>query len=319
MEDDSVFAGSSLCVVGNVNRDFKTSPIPAGPHLLHDGETPVAAMVETLGGGGANSALAAASLGAQVTFAGKVGVDALGRRLERTLVRQGIGVHLAKDSTHATGTSIALVYDHGHRHFFSCLPASRAMDFPDVNLNALEGKAHLLRADVWFSEPMLFGGNQRLLEHARKKGMAVSLDLNWDPCWGQAEAGKVQARKEAVRAVLPLVHLAHGNVRELMAFTDTSDLKTALQRLAGWGVEAIVAHLGAQGAGYYCQDAWVTEPAAPVRAPIHATGTGDVLSVCMMLLHHRQDLEIGRRLRLANAIVAEFMEGRRAIIPPLDD
>jgi hypothetical protein len=38
-----------------------------------------------------------------------------------------------------------------------------------------------------------------------------------------------------------------------------------------------------------------------------------------MLLHHRKDLPIVDRMRLANAIVAEFIEGKRSLIPPLAD
>jgi sugar/nucleoside kinase (ribokinase family) len=52
--------GSSLCVVGNINRDVKTAPFHAGEHLFSDGETSVSFVAETIGGGGANSAFAAA-------------------------------------------------------------------------------------------------------------------------------------------------------------------------------------------------------------------------------------------------------------------
>ena len=75
MNSDPIFAGSSLCVVGNINRDVKTAPMWAGEHLFADGETSVSSIIETIGGGGANSAFAAASLGARVAFLGKVGAD----------------------------------------------------------------------------------------------------------------------------------------------------------------------------------------------------------------------------------------------------
>ncbi len=48
-----------------------------------------------------------------------------------------------------------------------------------------------------------------------------------------------------------------------------------------------------------------------------ATGTGDVLSVCMALLHHRTDMPIAEKLQLANTVVAEFMAGCRNLIPEL--
>jgi 2-dehydro-3-deoxygluconokinase len=319
MQADSMFTGSSLCVVGNINRDVKTAPLRADAALFSDGETSVASITETVGGGGANSAFAAATLGARVSFAGKVGADALGERLERMLKRHGIAAHLAKDTAHPSGTSIALAFSSGQRHFVSCLPANEALGFTDLDLRALEGCAHLLRADVWFSGAMLHGGNAQLFQKARDAGIAVSLDLNWDPQWGRAHTAQIAARKQAVRDVLPFVNLAHGNVRELAEFADAPDLDTALKRIAGWGAEAVVVHLGAKGAGYFADGGLVVEPPAPVQQQVNTTGTGDVLSMCMMLLHHRTDIAIRERLRLANGIVAEFMEGRRTLIPPLGD
>jgi sugar/nucleoside kinase (ribokinase family) len=317
MPGESAFAGSSLCVVGNINRDIKTAPLRAGEHLFADGETSVASIAETIGGGGANSAFAAASLGARVAFLGKVGADSLGDRLERTLTSHGLAAHLARTKDHATGTSIALSFDTGHRHFISCLPANEALSFRDLDLDAVRGYQHLLRADIWFSEAMLFEGNQALFEVARKSGIPVSIDLNWDPKWGRAPAAEIRARKQAVRDVLPFVNLAHGNARELTKFADAPDLETALRSLADWGAEAVAVHLGSKGAGYYHRGTLVTAPPAPAKSLLNTTGTGDVLSVCMMLLHHRSDIAILDRLHLANAIVAEFMEGKRSLIPPL--
>ena len=314
-----MFEGSSLCVVGNINRDVKTSPLHAGDHLLRDGESSVSSISETIGGGGANSAFAAAALGARVSFAGKVGNDALGDRLERTMAKHDIVSHLAKDPTHPSGTSIALTLDNGHRHFVSCLPANEALALEDIDLCALKGVKHLLRADVWFSEAMLFGGNARLFQAAADRGIPVSLDLNWDPQWGHAPAAQIKARKQAVREVLPLVTLAHGNARELMEFTQAPDLDCALRSLTNWGAKSVVVHLGSQGAGFYRDGTLLIEPPAPVRTHVNSAGTGDVLSVCLMLLHQRAEIAIVERLRIANGIVAQFMEGSLSLIPTLAD
>jgi sugar/nucleoside kinase (ribokinase family) len=319
MLDERAFKHGSLCVVGNINRDVKAAPLKPRKGLFQDGETSVAYVAETIGGGGANSALTAAALGARVAFLGKVGDDGLGGRLERTLTRHGISSHLARDRAHASGTSIALSFDNGHRHFISCLPASGALTFADLELKAMTAHQHLLRADIWFSEAMLQEGNGKLFHAAREAGLDVSIDLNWDPHWGHAPASEIYARKQWVRAVLPSVNLVHGNVRELTEFAVAADLNTALQRLVEWGAEAVVVHLGEEGAGYYYQGTLVKEPPAPVHSQVNTTGTGDVLSVCMMLLHRCKQASIPERLRLANLVVAQFMEGKRQFIPPLAD
>jgi ribokinase len=319
MLTDDAFKGSSLCVVGSINRDIKTAELPAGEYLFRDGETSVSAMTETIGGGGANSAVAAAALGAEVAFLGRIGQDNLGGRLQRTLTRHGVAAHLAKSKEHPSGSTIALAFDSGHRHFLSYLPASDALSFEDLDLSALAGRDHLLRGDIWFSRQMLFEGNKELFQRARQTGLAVSIDLNWDPCWGRAGADEIRDRKRAVRQVLPWVDLAHGNVRELEEFSDAGDRETALKRLADWGARAVVVHLGDQGAGYYENGSWVVEPSCPVSSRLTTTGTGDVLSLCMVLLHRHKDIPISERLRLSNAIVAQFIEGKRRLIPELVD
>lgn len=317
MLNESVFTTESLFVVGNINRDVKTAPLRPGNHLFEDGEDSVASISETIGGGGANAAAAAAGLGARVAFVGKVGDDALGRRLREALIEQGVAVYLREDPSHVTGTSINLTYETGHRHFLSCLPNNESLSMDDIDLSALPEYEHLYRADIWFSEPMLYGGNQKLFEAARRAGVTNSIDLNWDPQWSTAKDEEIRRRKEAIRRVLPLVNLVHGNIRELSRFTDSRNLAKALKCLENWGTEAVIVHMGAEGTGYYSRGVLTVERPAPVRQYVNTTGTGDVLSVCMMLMQRRADIPIKDRLRLANSIVAEFIEGRRRFIPSL--
>jgi sugar/nucleoside kinase (ribokinase family) len=376
MLDESALAQGSLIVVGNINRDVKTSPISGGAAILSDGETAAESITETIGGGGANAAFAAAALGGRVAFLGKVGDDELGRRLQARLEKSRILARLVRDRDNPTGTSIALAYDSGHRHFISHLPSSRTLRFEDLDLESgcgagvppacgeailasrvagilpaseakrtergqdvretrgrdalgtrgqdarvtssdLSGFAHLLRADIWFSEAMLFGGNEKLFQWARGRNIPVSMDLNWDPLWGRGDEAEINRRKQAALDVLPLVTIAHGNVRELCACTRTDDVESALRHLEKCGVPAVLVHMGEKGAGYYSGGKLEVVPATPARRRLHATGTGDVLSVCAMLLHARQDVPVTERLELANRIVTEFIEGKRTLIPAL--
>ncbi len=169
-----------------------------------------------------------------MTFLGRIGSDALGNRLKKTLKQHGIASHVAQDKKEPSGTSIALTFENGHRHFVSCLPSCRALAFKDLNLNAMAACNHLLRADIWFSEAMLNGGNKRLFQAARRAKLDVSLDLNWDPHWGSARQSEIKQRKLTVRESLPWVNLVHGNVSELTKFADTKDLEQALKRLLDW-------------------------------------------------------------------------------------
>ena len=318
MLDEVLLRGTRLCVVGSVCRDVKTAPLAAGDYLLRDGETPTGFISEAIGGGAANSALLAAGLGAQVSLAGKLGADALGDRLETALRQRGVQPFLCRDAAVQTGSTVVLSFANGSRHFVSCQPNNYALAFANLDLAMLTDTDHLLRADVWFSEPMLADGNAQLCQAALARGLTTSLDLNWDPLWGSGDAARIATRKAAVRKILPLVNLVHGNIPELNRFADSTDLSTTLQRLLMWGAEAVVIHMGAEGAGFFSGGKLVVEPCAPAEKIVNTAGTGDLLSVCMILLHRHRDLPVAEKLRLANRIVADFIAGRRNLLPPLD-
>lgn len=317
MIPDFPLSSAPLCIVGNINRDVKVLGIADAAGILLDGETSVPRIVETIGGGGANSACAAAALGATVRFLGKVGDDLLAGQLQAALTRHGVQAHLRRDARHPTGTTVALGFDTGSRHFLSCLPNNRSLTFEDLDLSALDECTHLLRADVWFSDAMLESGNAKLFGEARRRGIVTSLDINFDPQWRSAAPAVVRRRKQLLRDVLPLVDLAHGNVAELCEFTDGSDLDSALRMLTTWGVRSVVVHLGAQGAGYYQAGELTVVPPDRAESPVHATGTGDVLSMCMILLEDRAEMSVSERLRAANGIVRAYMEGALDLIPEL--
>jgi sugar/nucleoside kinase (ribokinase family) len=311
------FANAKLCVVGNVNRDVKVHDAPGSKALLRDGETAITAVTESIGGGGANSACAAAALGAGVYFVGKVGADSLGAVLKRAMERHGVKTRLTVDNKCSTGTTVALDFETGHRHFLSCLPNNRNVTFADLDLSALKKCEHLLRADVWFSRQMLETGNELLLFEARRLGLTTSLDINFDPAWSSGAVPEIRRRKRLLRKVLGSVDIAHGNVRELCEFTETADLGSALKKLESWGVGSVVVHLGNRGAGFYRKGKLIIEPASRARRTVHSTGTGDVLSICMILLARNDRLSIREKLRRSNQVVREFMEGRRKLIPAL--
>jgi sugar/nucleoside kinase (ribokinase family) len=317
MLDEGFFSKTNISIVGNINRDIKISPLSPGNHLFTDGETSVASVTETVGGGGANSALAAAALGARVAFLGRVGADWLGDRLEHTLTSHGVSAHLKKVAGCPTGTSVNLTFTSGRRHFLSSLPNNAALAFEDLDLSALKGFDHLLRADIWFSDGMLYGGNERLFRHARHSGMRISMDLNWDPQWHVGSPAEVERRNEAVRSVLPLVDLVHGNIRELNEFAGSNDLLQSLRAVEDWGAGAVVVHMGAKGAGYYHKGSLILEESVPAWRHVNTTGTGDVLSVCMMLLDQERRSTVGEKMRMANLIVSQFIAGERSLIPAL--
>ncbi|MCK7611770.1 ribokinase [Roseibium sediminicola] len=90
----------SVTVVGSINIDL-TSYLDRWPNV---GETiAVRETVSSLGGKGANQAVAAARLGARATFIGAVGTDGFAQQAAGELRREGVGALLAELAETATG------------------------------------------------------------------------------------------------------------------------------------------------------------------------------------------------------------------------
>jgi 2-dehydro-3-deoxygluconokinase len=302
----------SLAIVGNINLDIKISVLGVDEAVFTDGETSVSEIYESIGGGGANTAVAAAQLGAAVHFFGCVGDDELGSRLERAMQGFGVTTYLARRPV-ATGRSINLNWTNGCRHFISSLPNTRALTVEDIDIPA--GCRQLLRADVWFSEPMLEYGNQRLFERARAAGVETCLDINWDPEWSVPGNPRVPARKECLRRILHLISYVHGNERELSYCTGCSTVLDACRWLVAQGCGEVIVHRGAQGAASFSASrGWVEVPAAPVDRIVCSTGSGDVFCAAHMLLSH---LETRERLTASAEIAAGHLAGRRVLLPRL--
>ena len=305
-----------VAIVGNINLDIRTAPSDASAEVLQDGETSVAAIYESIGGGGANTALAAARLGGNVHFIGCIGRDPLGLRLRDHLEQFGVTTHLVEKSA-PTGRSIALTWNTQQRHFLSCLPSSVLLEQQDVDLDALirNGCRCLYRADIWFAPRMLAGGNEALLQRARAAGMETSIDLNWDPQWNGGNETEIARRVASLRALLKHVSVVHGNERELCRFSGAEKLASSVESILGDGAEAVIVHRGPLGSAAFTKSGESIEaPARPVAAPKNQTGTGDAFTAAFLLMPH---LPMAKRLAAANDVAASHLEGSANLMPPL--
>ena len=100
-----------IVVVGSVNRDL----VARVEHHPAPGETVLGSGHETMPGGkGANQAVAAARLGSEVVFVGRVGADEAGTCLATEFVREGVDAgHVVVDAESPSGLAIITVDDAG--------------------------------------------------------------------------------------------------------------------------------------------------------------------------------------------------------------
>jgi ribokinase len=127
--------GLRLVVVGGLNMDL----IVQVPRLPKPGETVAGDnLLRAAGGKGANQAVAAARLGASVSMIGRVGRDAFGRELTRTLRDEGVSTRWVLGSDLSTGAALIEVDDLGENSIAVARGANTELLPEDVPRKAVE-------------------------------------------------------------------------------------------------------------------------------------------------------------------------------------
>ena len=144
-----------------------------------DGITPgsdtPAAIRARPGGAAANQAAWMAHLGAEVTFAGRVGAgdEAYHRR---ELTRVGVRTHLAVDPEADTGSIVIMVAPDGERTMFTDRAANTRLRQDDLPASLLDDADVLHLTGYTFCEPPLLEVALWLLDQARARDLAITVD-----------------------------------------------------------------------------------------------------------------------------------------------
>jgi ribokinase len=102
-----------ITVLGSLNMDLVT----VTEKMPQQGETITGQAFSTFPGGkGANQAVAAARLGAEVYMLGKVGNDLFGSKLKEILIQENVNVNFVETATNnVTGTASIIISNHDNR------------------------------------------------------------------------------------------------------------------------------------------------------------------------------------------------------------
>jgi len=252
-----------VCVVGSANLDYTV----ALPRLPRVGETVSSGtLLVNRGGKGANQAVAARRLGAEVRLIGCVGDDDAGAAMRRALDEQGIGVDgVVTAPGVATGTALIFVDREGHNQIGVAPGANHRLT---VEM-ARGGEPSIEWAQVLVSQlevpvPVV----RWALETAR--GHGVPTVLNPAPV------------QELSDELLGLVTYLTPNAGEVAALTgiEVSELdsgRRAAARLCERGVGTVIITLGEEGALVYDGATAVHFEAFPIEV-IDTTGAGDAFN-----------------------------------------
>lgn len=273
------------------------------------------------GGAPANVAVAAARLGADTAFIGKVGDDSFGELLRRTLEENHVDTGcLYSAETEKTTMAVVALDEHGERSFtFYRSPGA------DSLLTQKEAAAGLAKAPTFLH----FGSVSLTHEPAksavlgtaamaRRLGTLISFDPNYRANLWPSEADAIYTIKQA----LPLCDLLKLSEDELELLTGTSDLEQGCAQLTEIGIIMVLVTLGERGVYYHYLGKTGTIPGVACKVA-DTNGAGDTFIGAVLAKLCQKDLsapipipQVEEMLAFANK-AASITVSRSGAIPAM--
>ncbi len=247
-----------IVVVGSANTDMvvKTERIP-GP-----GETVIGgSFVMAAGGKGANQAVAAARLGAQVSFVACLGEDVFGDQAVEGYRQEGIDTSwIVRRDRSPSGIALIIVDGQGENSIAVASGANALLTPGDVSRAAQA----IADADVLLVQlEVPFDAVQRAIELAHRAGTRVILN--------PAPAKAIDP------AVLAQVSIATPNEHEVKVVVGETECQASIARLLDAGTETVLVTLGRNGVLWATRSGSVSIPAFEVEA-VDTTAAGDAFN-----------------------------------------
>ncbi|WP_196807314.1 ribokinase [Candidatus Solirubrobacter pratensis] len=290
-----------VVVVGSVNADL----VVAVEALPAAGETVAGGRFARWGGGkGANQAVAAARLGAEVAFVGAVGRDEFGDDALRQLEAEGIDVSAVARVDAPTGVALIVVDAAGENQIAVASGANAEVT------RAIVGAA-LERLLATRTGVVLLG--HEIPAEAVAAGAEAAAAAGWRVILNPAPARALDDRVLAARPILT------PNASEAARLTGEDDPERAARALRERTGAPVLVTLGAAGALLLDGDAAVRIPAPAVRV-VDTTGAGDTVNGALAAeLAAGRPLEDAVRFALAAAALSTQAGGAREGMPRRED
>lgn len=277
---------AKIVVLGSFNMDL----VAYIPRFPRPGESILGSKyLSNPGGKGSNQAVAAARLGADVTYVGRIGTDAFGD--QAMLMWENEQIHtryVVHDRKNATGVSLIYVAENGSDNTIACVPgANMALSRMDVDA-AAEAVA---RADVVLAQ----------LENPLET-TAFALKL------GRMSGARTVLNPAPAAPVLPELLASADFITpnqtelELLTGGPYNDPAAAARQLMADDRQTVIVTLSDKGALIVTRDTEEHIPAFPVEV-VDSTGAGDAFNagLSVALAEGRDTVDA---VRFANAVAA---------------
>lgn len=223
-----------VMVVGELNVDLILNTIDSFPEI---GKEKIAKKMDlTLGSSSAIFASNLSSLGAKVSFLGKLGNDQFGAFVKESLAKKNVNVEFIIESD-KWNTGATIVLNFGQDRAMVTYPgAMEQLNINDISNEVFSSAKHL-HFSSYFLQPGIQKDIDKLFKTAKEFGMTTSLDIQWDP----KELWDFDYQK-----VLPYVDVFLPNEQEALNLTNESSVENALKKLIKYS-NIIVVKLGSKG------------------------------------------------------------------------
>lgn len=228
------------------------------------------------GGAPANVAVAAARLGAEAGFIGRLGDDLFGDFILKALESVGVDTSAVLRQEPPTRTTLAFVEvaDDGDRTFtfYRSVPAADELLAPDdIKPESLAGASFVNFGSIPLIKEPVRSATYRLAELANELGVGVAFDVNlrenlWD---------SLDTFKDTVQPMLDLSTIVKLSEDELGPVMGTEDPDEAADLLLGRGVTLVLVSKGGDGASYATAGFRGDAPSFAIEEVVDATGAGD--------------------------------------------
>jgi ribokinase len=291
-----------IVVAGSINMDL----VVRSARLPRPGETVTGRETRELPGGkGANQAVAAARLDAEVFMIGRVGDDGFGERLRAGLQREGIDLsHVAVTPNCASGLAIVAVEDSGENAITVIPGANGRLTADDVTA----------ASDLIRSADVLLLQLEVPLETVLP---AIELAVEFDT---QVILDPAPA-PTAFPARLLAVDVACPNETEAAVITgirirSLDDANNAALRLHAMGARHAVITLGSQGAVVCGPDGWLEHVPSFTVETVDSTAAGDAFAAALGVgLAQGRPVSVAVRYACAAGALATTRAGAQPSMP----
>jgi ribokinase len=251
---------AKVVVIGSLNMDLVTR----APRLPRGGETLIGESFATVSGGkGANQAVAAARLGAQVSMVGCVGSDAYGEQLRGALLAEQIDCQAVSTVDDSSGVALIVVDDNSQNAIVIVAGANGALTAEVID----RFDAVLQAADVIICQLEV---PDATVGHALKRGRELGKTVILNP----APASRPLPAEWYASIDYLIPNESEAAALSGVPVDSLASAETAASRLISLGAGKVIITLGAQGSLFANGKGFEHFPAPKVNA-VDTTAAGD--------------------------------------------